>query len=176
MGKVTGNDPGTRAPSAPEPLAPNHDLDAFDSGIAPLDEWLKRRARPNEAEGASRTVVICSGLRVVGYYSLAAGAIMRSTATPRVRRNMPDPAPVVLLGRLAVDRGWQGLGLGADLLRDAVLRTLNAAELIGVRAILVHAISEAAKTFYEQYGFRASPVEPMTLMITIDEAQRMLTR
>lgn len=89
---------------------------------------------------------------------------------------MPDPAPVVLLGRLAVDRGWQGLGLGADLLRDAVLRILNAAELIGVRAILVHAISEAAKTFYERYGFRASPVEPMTLMITIDEAQRMLTR
>jgi GNAT superfamily N-acetyltransferase len=175
MGKVTGNGPGIRVPSAPEPLAPNHDLDAFDSGVTPLDDWLKRRARPNEAEGASRTVVICSGRIVIGYYSLAAGAIMRGAATPRVRRNMPDPTPIVLLGRLAVDRGWQGRGLGGDLLRDAVLRTLSAAELIGVRAILVHAISQDAKTFYEQYGFRASPVEPMTLMITIDEAQRMLT-
>ena len=160
--------------SAPEPLAPNHNLDAFDSGIAALDDWLNRRARPNEIEGASRTFVICGGHRVVGYYSLAAGAVLRSDATPKVRRNMPDPAPVVLLGRLAVDRAWQGKGLGADLLRDAVLRIIGAATSIGVRAILVHAISEEAKTFYEKHGFRASPVEPMTLMITIEEAQRML--
>jgi GNAT superfamily N-acetyltransferase len=81
---------------------------------------------------------------------------------------------VVLLGRLAVDRHWQGKGLAADLLSDAVLRILGAAETIGVRAILVHAISAAAKSFYEKHGFRASVIEPMTLMITIDEAQRML--
>jgi predicted N-acetyltransferase YhbS len=171
---VTAETPDIKALSAPEPLAPHHAIDTFDSGIAALDDWLKHRARHNEAEGASRTFVVCSGQRVVGYYSLAAGAVLRNTATPKVRRNMPEPAPVVLLGRLAIDRAWQKKGLGADLLRDAVLRTLTAAELIGVRAILVHAISEEAKTFYEKHGFRASPVEPMTLMITIDEAQKAL--
>ena len=159
--------------SAPEPLAPDHRLDAFQSGVAPLDDWLKRHARRNEEAGASRTFVVCSGRRVVGYDSLAAGSVLHDTATGRVRRNMPEPVPVVLLGRLAVDRAWQGRGLGADLLRDAVLRTLGAAGTIGVRAILVHAISEDAKLFYERHGFRASPVEPMTLMITIEEALRM---
>ena len=161
--------------SGPEPIASHHNLEGFDSGVAALDDWLERRARQNEAEGASRTFVICSEQRVVGYYSLAAGSLTRSAATSRVRRNMPDPAPVVLLGRLALDRAWQGRGLGADLLRDAVLRTLGAAEFIGVRAMLVHAISEDAKAFYERHGFRASPIEPMTLMITVDEAQRMLS-
>jgi len=171
---VTGENRDINVLSAPAPLAPRHAIEAFDSGIAALDDWLKHRARHNEAEGASRTFVICNGQRVIGYYSLAAGAVLRSAATAKVRRNMPDPAPVVLLGRLVIDRAWQKKGLGADLLRDAVFRTLSAAELIGVRAILVHAISEEAKTFYEKHGFRASPIEPMTLMITIDEAQRML--
>jgi GNAT superfamily N-acetyltransferase len=158
----------------PEPLAAEHVLDAFDCGIGALDEWLKRRARRNEAEGASRTFVICADHRVIGYYSLAAGSVLHAIATGKIRRNMPDPVPVVLLGRLAVDRHWQGKGLAADLLSDAVLRILGAAETIGVRAILVHAISAAAKSFYEKHGFRASVIEPMTLMITIDEAQRML--
>ena len=160
--------------STPEPLAPEHELESFASGVAPLDEWLKRRARRNEAEGASRTFVCCAGKRVVGYYSLAASSVMHDAATGRVRRNMPDPVPALLLGRLAVDKAWQGQGLGADLLQDAVLRTLTAAEMVGIRAILVHAISEDAKSFYEKHGFRASPVEPMLLMITVDEANRML--
>ena len=161
--------------SACEPLAANHQLDAFHSGVPALDDWLRRRARSNEAEGASRTFVVCSEQRVVGYYSPAAGSVLHSAATSKVRRNMPDPAPVVLLGRLAIDRAWQGKGLGADLLRDAVLRTLAAAHSIGVRAILVHAISEGAKTFYERHGFRPSPLEPMTLMITVEEARRMIS-
>lgn len=160
--------------SAPAPLAPEHQLDQFDSGVAPLDEWLRRRARANEAAGASRTFVLCAGPRVVGYYSLAAGSVMHTGATGRVRRNMPEPVPVVLLGRLAIDKGWQGRGSGADLLRDAVLRAVSAAGAIGVRAILVHAISDAAKAFYERHGFRASPVDPMTLMITIEDATRAL--
>jgi GNAT superfamily N-acetyltransferase len=141
----------------------------------PLDAWLKRRARRNEAEGASQTFVICVGRRVVGYDSLAAGSILHSAATGKARRNMPDPVPVLLLGRLALDRAWRRKGLGADLLQDAVLRAVGAAETIGVRAVLVHAISQEAKTFYERHGFRASPVEPMTLMITIEEAQKMLS-
>jgi predicted N-acetyltransferase YhbS len=159
---------------APEPLAPHHELDAFESGVATLDEWLKRRARRNETDGASRTFILCTGRRVVGYYSLAAGSVLHIAATGKVRRNMPDPVPALLLARLAVDRAWHGKGLGADLLADAVSRAIGAAETIGVRAILVHAISDGAKAFYEKHGFRSSPIEPMTLMVTIDEARRML--
>ena len=160
--------------TAPEPLSPDHAIEEFDSGVAALDAWLKRRARPNEAAGASRTFVICEDNRVVGYYSLAAASIMHGQATSKARRNMPDPVPAVLIGRLALDRAWQGRGHGISLLQDAVLRIVGAAETVGVRVILVHAMSEGAKTFYERFGFRASPVDPMTLMMTVQEAQRML--
>jgi predicted N-acetyltransferase YhbS len=166
--------PDEHALAAPAPLAAEHELEEFNSGTAPLDEWLKRRARQNEASGASRTYVIAQGRRVVGYYGLAAGSVLHEVATSRVRRNMPDPVPVALLGRLAVDRQWQGRGLGAALLRDAVLRVVGAAGTIGVRALLVHAISDEAKAFYERWGFRPSATDPMTLMITIEEAQKML--
>ena len=159
---------------APAPLSPEHEIEAFACGVAPLDEWLKRRARRNEAEGASRTFVACSGRRVAGYYSLAAASVLRAATTARVRRNMPEPVPAVLIGRLAVDKAWQGQGLGADLLRDAVLRILGAAATVGARAILVHAISPQAKAFYERHGFRPSPVEPMTWMITVEEARRIM--
>lgn len=165
---------GADAPNAPEPLAAEHAVEDFTSGVAPLDEWLKRRARRNEAEGASRTFVCCVGRRVVGYYSLAAASVSREIAPGNIRRNMPEPVPAVLLGRLAVDQGWQGRGIGADLLRDAVLRIASAAETVGIRAIFVHAASDAAKAFYEKHGFRASPLEPMTLMITIEEARRLI--
>ena len=160
--------------AAPEPLAPHHELDAFESGVAALDEWLKRRARRNEADGASRTFVLCEGPRAVGYYSLAAGSVLHTAATGKVRRNMPDPVPALLLARLALDQAWHGKGLGADLLSDAVSRAIGAAQTIGVRAILVHAISDEAKAFYEKHGFHTSPIEPMTLMVTIGEARRML--
>ena len=166
--------PDERALSAPAPLAADHELEQFNSGTPPLDEWLKRRARQNEAGGASRTYVIAEGRRVIGYYSLAAGSVLHATATGRVRRNMPDPVPAALLGRLAIDQRWQGRGLGSALLRDAVLRVIGAAGTIGVRTLLVHAISEEAKVFYERQGFRPSAIEPMTLMVTIEEAQRML--
>jgi GNAT superfamily N-acetyltransferase len=160
--------------SAPQPLAPEHEVEGFRTGVEPLDDWLKRHARHNDLEGGSRTFVSCVGRRVVGYYSLAASSLLQGAATGRVRRNMPNPVPVVLLGRLAIDRAWQGKGLGADLLRDAVLRALAAGGAIGVRAMLVHAISAEAKAFYERHGFRASPVDPMMLMITLPDAQRML--
>ena len=158
--------------SARRPLAPEHVLDGFQCGVEPLDDWLKRHAYHNETESGSRTFVVCSGLRVVGYYSLAASSLLPGAATGRVRRNMPNPIPTVLLGRLALDRGWQGRGLGGDFLRDATLRVLAAGEAIGVRAMLVHAISLEAKSFYERHGFRSSPIEPMSLTITLVEARR----
>ncbi len=110
----------------------------------------------------------------MGYYALAVGAVAHADAPGRIRRNMPDPVPVMVIGRLAVDRTVQGQAIGSALLRDAVLRTLQAAEIAGIRAILVHAISESAKRFYEKRGFVASPVEPMTLMTTVAEARRAL--
>ena len=159
---------------APERLAAEHDLASFDSGSPALDDWLRRRALPNQESGASRTYVIRAGQSVIGYYALAAGAIAQAEATGRTRRNMPDPVPVMVLGRLAVDARYQNRGLGRALLRDAILRTLQAADIAGIRAILVHAISEDAKRFYERCGFRPSPVDPMTLMITLRDAQQEL--
>jgi GNAT superfamily N-acetyltransferase len=160
---------------APEKLDAEHDLSAFDCGEPALDEWLRRRALQNEESGASRTYVICAGQRrVVGYYALAVGAVAHAGAPGRIRRNMPDPVPVMVLGRLAIDQTWQGRGLGPALPRDAVLRTLQAAGIAGIRAILVHAISDRARRFYESCGFVASPVDPMTLMVTVAEAGKML--
>lgn len=159
---------------APEHLSPQHNLDAFSSGNPALDDWLRRRALANEQAGASRTYVIRAGGRVVGYYALAAGALAHVAAPGRVRRNMPDPVPVMVLGRLAVDRAYHGRGLGVGLLRDAILRTLQAADVAGIRAIPVHAISDDARRFYERHGFVASSIDPMTLMITVADAARAL--
>lgn len=153
--------------SAPALLAEHHELELFDSGVASLDDWLKRRARANQSGGASRTYVVAEGHRVAGYYCLASGAVTTLDAPGNVRRNMPDPIPVTVLGRMAVDRRWQGAGLGAALLQDAVLRTAQAAEIIGIRGLLVHAISYAAKAFYEHHGFLASPTHPMTLVLSM---------
>lgn len=158
----------------PEKLSSEHDLSQFHSGEPTLDDWLRRRARQNEESGASRTYVACMGKRVVGYYALAVGAVAHAGAPGRVRRNMPDPVPVMVIGRLAVDQAVQGQAIGPALLRDAVLRTLQAGEIAGIRAILVHAISERAKGFYERWGFTSSPLEPMTLMITVIEARKAL--
>lgn len=163
--------------SPPEHLTAEHDVSSFDSGVPMLDDWLRRRALANEFAGASRTYVVhTTARRVVAYYSLGVGGVALAAVAGRVRRNMPDPIPVMVLGRLAVDRGQQGRGLGAALLRDAVLRTLQAAEIAGIRALLVHAVSEDAKRFYERHGFYASPLDPMTLMITLADARRALGR
>ena len=158
----------------PERLSPSHDLSHFQCGESTLDDWLRRRALANEESGASRTYVLCFENRVVGYYALAVGAVTHSDAPGRVRRNMPDPVPVMVIGRLAIDQSMQGQSIGPALLRDAVLRTIQAAEIAGIRAILVHAISERAKRFYEKWGFIPSPIDPMTLMITLAEAPRAI--
>ena len=166
---------GARDISAPEHLTAAHDVSAFDSGAPDLDGWLRKRALANEVTGASRTYVVCAGGRVVGYYALASGGVAQAAAPGRVRRNMPDPVPVMILGRLAVDRAWQGRSLGTSLLRDAVMRTLQAAGIAGIRAILVTAISEDAKRFYERRGFAVSPVDPMVLIITVADAGKALS-
>jgi GNAT superfamily N-acetyltransferase len=161
---------------APDHLRADHDLSAFDSGVPALDDWLKRRALANEKSGASRTYVVCvNDTRVVGYYALANGGVALDAATGRTRRNMPDPIPVMVLGRLAVDRKYHGRELGRGLLRDAILRTVQAAGIVGIRAIIVHAISEEAKRFYERSGFSVSPIDPMALMITVADAERLLS-
>jgi GNAT superfamily N-acetyltransferase len=160
--------------SAPEKLRADHDLSDFECEEPALDDWLRRRALQNEESGASRTYVVCSGRQVVGYYALAVGAVAHLEAPGRVRRNMPDPVPVMIIGRLAVHKDFQGKKIGPALLRDAVLRTLQAAEIAGVRAILVHAISDRARQFYERWGFIPSPMDPMTLMITVSEAAKAL--
>jgi GNAT superfamily N-acetyltransferase len=161
--------------SAPELLQNHHRIDDFHSSEPSLDEWLKRRARANQVSGASRTYVVCDGRRVIAYYALASGAIALESATGRFRRNMPNPVPVAVLARLAVDREWQGKGLGRALFRDAATRIAEAADAIGIRGIIVHAISQQAKAFYLAIGFSESPADPMTLMVTLADARAALS-
>ena len=152
----------------PQQLTRIHDCSEFDSGEPALNDWLKRRALANQITGASRTfVLIGEHNQVLGYYALAAGAVAQAEATGAVRRNMPDPVPAMVLGRLAVDLSVQGKKLGTALLKDAVLRTLAVSENAGIRTLLVHAINEPAKQFYLQYGFSPSPVNPLTLMLLL---------
>ena len=157
--------------TAPVALSDPHDCAQFESGVTTLNDWLKRRARANQASGASRTFVICEGARVVGYFALAAGSVVIAAAPGRFRRNMPEPIPVAVLGRLAVDRARQGQGLGRAMFRNAALRVLNAAESIGIRGVLVHAISTEARAFYLALGFDPSPLDEMTLMAAMGDVE-----
>ncbi len=154
----------------PEPLNAEHALVGFDSGVASLDDWLRRRAAYNQISGASRTFVVCTSpdsRQVIAYYALAASAVAPDATPGRFRRNMPDPIPVVVLGRLAIARVHQGGGLGRALFQDAAKRVIHAADTIGIRGMLVHAISDETKTFYVRLGLDPSPLDPMTLMTTV---------
>lgn len=156
----------------PQPIRAAHDLSRFDSGRPVLDDWLRERAAKNESLGASRTYVVCDGALVVGYYCLASGSVERMRSPGKLRRNMPDPIPVIMLGRLAVDRTWQGAGLGSALLKDAILRTLKAANIVGMRALLVNALDERAAQFYRHNGFLESPFDPLVLMLPLETARK----
>lgn len=160
--------------SAPAPLADHHVLDSFESGLPTLDDWLLRRARANQISGASRVFVTCDNGQVVGYYALASSAIACGDATGRMRRNMPDPIPVVVLARLAVHNAYQGKGIGRGLVRDAAMRVLAAADEIGIRGLVVHAISEDAKAFYLSLGLLPSPTNDLTLMIPLGDLKANL--
>ena len=156
----------------PEPLGPDHVLEGFDCGRAALNAWLIRYARRAAAAGSARTYVVIDPEqeRVVGYHALTAAGLERQAATARVIKGMPQyPIPVVLLARLAVDRSVAGRGLGAWLLRDAMLRAFAASEAIGVRAMLVHAIDDHARAFYLRHGFEPSVSDSLHLMLLIKD-------
>lgn len=162
------------AVSPPEPLAAEHDVTAFECGHSELAEWLRRRARKNEDARGSRCFVVCEGRRVIGFYALAAGSVERTQAPGAVRRNMPEPIPAIVLGRLAIDSTWQGQGLGSDLLQDAVLRALRASREIGARILLCHAIDERARGFYLHHGFVESTFDPLIVMLDLKKAETLL--
>jgi predicted N-acetyltransferase YhbS len=150
----------------PVPITAEHDTLLFNCRHDSLNQWLRRRALSNASSGATRTYVVCAeSQRVVGYYALAAGSLDVESAPTRLRRNMPNPLPVVVLGRLAVDDAWSGRGVGGGLLKDAVLRSLQAAELIGACALMCHAIDADAKAFYARHGFVESPTQELTMML-----------
>ncbi|GJO44263.1 Acetyltransferase (GNAT) family protein [Mycobacterium marinum] len=158
----------------PRPISESDEVATFDSGETSLDEYLRRRALANHVQGASRCFVTCREGRVAGFYALASSSVEHASAPGRVRRNMPDPIPVILLSRLAVDRKDQGHGLGRQLLRDAIHRCIGVAEQVAVRAILVHALHDEARAFYGRYGFEPSPTDPLHLLLTMKDARAHL--
>lgn len=154
--------------TAPALLSDNHNVDNFDCGELTLNEWLKKRAAKNNVADASRCFIISNtNNEVVGYYSLSAGAINRELAPKAMRRNMPDSLPVLVLGRLAINKNYHNKGLGSALLRDAMIRSVNIAQDAGVFAILIHSLSDKAKQFYISRSFVESPLQPMTLFMTL---------
>jgi GNAT superfamily N-acetyltransferase len=159
----------------PESLGARHQTAAFDCGATALNEFLSRHALGNHKSGTAKTYVATTDSHiVVGYYSLAASQILYADAPVRLQKGAPrHPVPVVLLARLAVDRAWQGKGLGAGLLKDAIIRVLTAAEGVGVRALLVHAKDEAAKAFYARYDFEPLPGYPLHLVLLLKDARRI---
>ncbi len=154
---------------APMPISVEHSVEGFSCGETVLDDWLQQRALPNQLTGASRTFVVTNEVeQVVGYYAIATGSISHHETSGNIRRNMPDPVPVIVLGRLAVDQHFQGHQLGGALLRDALQRAVNVAQDVGVRALLVHALNDSAREFYIHYGFTSSPINPMTLLLPLN--------
>lgn len=152
---------------APEPLTQDHDVSRFDCGKPPLNDWLRQRALRNEGR-ASRCFVACTGKQVQGFYCLAAGAVQHADVPSALKRNMPPSIPVVIIGRMAVDLEWQEKGIGAGLLKDALLRILVASESVGVRAVLVHAVDQTAVPFCTRYGFQPFPPGTLTLFLPLD--------
>lgn len=158
--------------SDPAPLGHGDDVEDFACGVASLDHWFKKHAMQARAVGSARTFIVTDAeqQRVVGYHALTAASITHDEATARAAKGMPrHPIPAALLARLAVDQSVQGQGIGAWLLRDAMLRTLAAAESVGIRVLLVHAIDDNARRFYERYGFEASPTDPRNLQMLMKD-------
>jgi len=148
-------------------LTASHQIRDFDCGTSSLNEWLSHRALKNEQSGGSRTYVVCCENQVIGYYALAAGSVARTEATNRIKKNMADPIPALVLGRLAVDCNWQGRNIGRGLLKDALARSINVSEQIGVRVVIVHVLNDKAEAFYRKYGFMSRNIGSNTLMLPL---------
>jgi GNAT superfamily N-acetyltransferase len=158
-----------------EKLRREHVLDRFDCGKEDLNHFLKRQAWSNQQAHSTQTYVLAKELTVFGYYSLAAGSVGHDQATERVKKGLARyPIPVILLARLAVDVSRQGKGIGAALLKDALLRTAQAADTIGARALLVHAQDESAKAFYQHFTFEPSPSDPYHLLLIMKDLLRVV--
>jgi len=160
-----------------EPLTVDHDVSTFDCGVDSLNLWLKRHALHAASSGSARTRVIRDNEhdRVVGYHAMAAASISPAQATARAAKGMPrHPIPAVLLARLAVDTDVRGRGIGAWLLRDAILRALSVSAELGVRVMLVHAIDDDARAFYLGHGFEPSPTDALNLQLLLKDARRSL--
>lgn len=171
---ASGND---RPFSAVEKLSSAHDVSAFDCGNDSLNTWLKRFALANQAADSAQTYVVHRRHSVVGYYSLSAGSARREEVPPRIAKGLArHPVGVILLARLAVDKHVHGIGLGKALLKDALLRAATAAGTIGARAVLVHAIDEDARRFYEHFDFERSPVDEFELMLLMKDLRALLRR
>jgi GNAT superfamily N-acetyltransferase len=156
--------------SPPALLTKDHDRHFFDCGVAALNDYLKQYALQNQKKHAARTYVATRGNRIVGYYSLAYGSVSLEEAPPSVKSGLAKhPIPVILLARLAIDSTEQGRGLGAALLKDALLRTIQAAEIAGLRAMVVHAKDDSAKRFYKKFGFEASPIDTFHLFLRLSD-------
>jgi GNAT superfamily N-acetyltransferase len=161
--------------SRPQPLRDKQDFSEFVSGEISLDSWLQRHARHAEAAGSARTFVTREGKRVVGFYSLAIGQVQPNDATERLLKGQPAgrPVPVIVLARLAVDREHQKRGLGRSLLQDALLRCDQVSDSVGVRAVVAHALPEAAG-FYDYFGFEKSPTDPLHRILLLKNLRRFL--
>lgn len=165
--------------SLPEPLRGKHSTEGFECGEPALDTWIDKHAREAEASGSARVFVTTDdGERVVGFYALSAASVSPGDATERLIKGQPkqQAVPVILVGRLAVDLGHQGKRVGRSLLQDALLRCAAAAESIGARAAIVHAISDDAVGFYERFGFEASPTDPHHLILLMKDLRKLLSR
>jgi len=172
------NDPSAQPPaplSAVEKLTKSHDASLFDCGDAELNDWLKRYAFVNLLSDSAQTYVVLRRIRIVGYYSLSAGAVRPEESPARVAKGLAKhPIGVILLARLAVDKQEQGKGLGEALLKDAFLRIASAADMVGARAVLVHAVDGQARRFYEHFGFESSPADPLALMFLMKDLRALL--
>jgi len=161
--------------TVPVLLTKEHDCGDFDCGYALLNDWLRRYALQNQRANAAKTFVVCQGRQVIGYYSLAVGAVDHGAATARVRKGLArHPVPVMVLARLAVDLHYQGKKIGRCLLRDAILRTLQVADIAGIRAIFINVKDERARGFYERFGFEPSPIHSLQLMLLIKDCQKTI--
>lgn len=157
-----------------EKLRPDHAIADFDCGREPLNCFLSRLALVNQQAGAAQSYVALAGESVVGYYALTVGAVAYEDAPDRPGKGLSrNPVPIMLLARLAVSTAWQGRGLGAGLLKDAMRRTLQAADIAGIRAFAVHARDEPARRLYEHFGFIPSPTDPLHLFLLIKDIRRI---